>query len=242
MGNLEEEIASLLPNRTDYIIGYADLGNLLNPVFAYRYAVVIGKKLDDDIIDSIENGPTPRYLELYHQSNQELNALAASVGLSMDARRIKNTPINATIGEDELDERFFETLRLKYSHKMGATRAGMGWIGKTDLLISAAFGPRLRMSSVLTEQPFETLGTPINESKCGDCDICVKRCPAQAANGKSWNISVDREAFYDAFKCMAKCRELTLANTGKPETVCGICVSVCPKGRRRNRPVINTIR
>jgi epoxyqueuosine reductase QueG len=44
---------------------------------------------------------------------------------------------------------------------MAATRAGIGWIGKKDLLVSEKFGPRNRLASVLTNYPFENLGGPI---------------------------------------------------------------------------------
>ena len=41
------------------------------------------------------------------------------------------------------------------SHKMVATRAGLGWIGKADLFISSRFGPRLRLVSILiNKKPF----------------------------------------------------------------------------------------
>jgi len=38
-------------------------------------------------------------------------------------------------------EQYLEKLTYDLSHKMVATRAGLGWIGKTDLFISEAFGP-----------------------------------------------------------------------------------------------------
>jgi len=58
------------------------------------------------------------------------------------------------------------------------------------------------------------------------------RRPAGAANGKLWDINIDRDEFYDAFKCRDKAKELSLAATGQDnDEICGICVAVCPAGR-----------
>ena len=122
--------------------------------------------------------------------------------------------------------------RTNFSHKMVATRAGLGWIGKTDLLVSEKFGPRLRLATVLTNYRFDNLGIPITESRCGKCGICVEACPSQAANGNSWNVSLDRDQFYDAFKCRDMCRKLSLERLDKEISICGICVCVCPKGQK----------
>lgn len=70
---------------------------------------------------------------------------------------------------------------------------------------------------------------PYAESKCGSCNICVNKCPAKAANGLLWNINTERDEFYDAFKCREKCRELAMKNFNINESVCGICISVCPR-------------
>ena len=56
---------------------------------------------------------------------------------------------------------------------------------------------------------------------------------AQAANGKLWNIKIDRDEFYDAFKCRDKAKEISLAATGQnDDEICGICIAVCPAGRK----------
>jgi epoxyqueuosine reductase QueG len=115
---------------------------------------------------------------------------------------------------------------------MVATRAGLGWIGKTDLLISKKFGPRLRLVTILLDRDPGTTAVPIDKSKCGKCNICVEKCPAQAANGMLWNIKVHRDLFFNAFKCREKCGELARQKLNVDERICGLCVSVCPIGRK----------
>jgi len=114
---------------------------------------------------------------------------------------------------------------------MIATRAGLGWIGKTDLFISAKFGARVRLVSLLFDSSLEIPGKPIEASKCGKCDICVTACPAKAANGILWNIHTSREMFYNAQKCREKCGEMCKKLFNKEVYVCGICVAVCPIGK-----------
>jgi epoxyqueuosine reductase QueG len=87
------------------------------------------------------------------------------------------------------------------------------------------------MASVLTNHRFQKLGTPITESRCGDCMVCVENCPGQVANGKLWNIEVDRDEFFNAVKCKETCRKRSFESIGKEISLCGVCISVCPKGK-----------
>jgi epoxyqueuosine reductase QueG len=144
---------------------------------------------------------------------------------------ISTISIEPTFSDDELDDEYYKTLRADVSHKMVATRAGLGWIGKTDLFISKKFGPRLRLATILTDYPLDCVNVPIDESRCGKCTLCVDKCPAQAANGIPWNIHVAREEFYNPFKCREKCLELSWQNMKQHISICGICVSVCPLGK-----------
>jgi epoxyqueuosine reductase QueG len=232
MDDLQQEILSQLPNTDDYLIGFADMHDLLKPHFNYRYAVVIGKKMDSKVMDSIERGPNIVYYNLYQSVNDELNCIVKNIAGVFTRKGIQSQAIPATVHDAEFDGEYSKTLRLKYSHKMAATRSGLGWIGKTDLLISHQYGPRVRLASILTNYQFSETGVPIDESNCGTCQICVDQCPAHAANGKLWNVSIDRNDFYDAFKCRNMCRELSMRNIQKEISLCGICVSVCPIGKK----------
>jgi epoxyqueuosine reductase len=137
------------------------------------------------------------------------------ISSKLNELEIDNQPIKATIDEHELTGKNLENYSYHTSHKMIATRAGIGWIGKTDLLISLKFGPRIRLASILTNFQFSRLGIPINESRCGECNICVIKCPANAANGKLWDIHIDRDQFYNPLKCRNKCRELSKERINK---------------------------
>jgi epoxyqueuosine reductase len=232
---VQNEIINILPDQENYVIGFADMGDLVKKYYPYRYAVVVGKRLDDAIIDEIEDGPTPVYYELYKSTNDELNLITAKITRFLQQNTIPCVQIKSTVQEEDLPVDFAKTLRMNFSHKMAATRAGLGWIGKTDLLVSERFGPRIRLATVLTDHRFENPGIPITESRCGKCDICVMECPGQAANGKLWKATLDRDEFYNAFKCRDACRKLSLERLDKRISLCGICVSVCPFGKTINR-------
>ncbi len=232
--NFDEIIYSAIPNPDPYLVGYADMENLLARVYRpFRYAVVVGRRLEDDIIDSVHAGPTPQYSAMYHQVNRELSDVVTAMAKALSNEGIHSLPISPTVSDSELTKDFLQTLRLDFSHKMVATRAGIGWIGKTDLLISLKFGPRLRLASILVDYAIPNPGTPIVDNSCGHCDACVRACPAQAATGMGWRAGIDRDEFFNAFKCREKCRELSQKRLNERISLCGICVSVCPVGKTK---------
>ena len=213
--------------------GFARLKGLLPEKYSqYASGISLLRKLDDNIIDSIKDGPTLEYLHLYNSVNDELNETVETISRELSAMGIENHPVKATTEEKELSADFGKTLTYPVSHKMIATRAGLGWIGKTDLFISTVFGPRLRLASILTK-PEITPDQPLfDQSRCGNCQVCVDECPAQAANGKAWSTTTHRNEFFDPFKCMAYCRKITTERIHQTVTICGKCVAVCPRGKK----------
>ena len=229
---IENLIRKQIPDDGEHIWGFADLTGLLHERFkGYNYGIVVGKKLDDSIIDSVINGPNIDYCNQYIDTNRYLSSLMKEVAGELRTLGIRSLPINPTPSEVDRADDYDQTLRNTFSHKMVATRAGLGWIGKTDLFISKKFGPRLRLASVLVDYPLKPLNQPIDRSRCGKCNLCVAACPARAANGKLWNIHIDRDEFYSAAKCKETANRLTLEKIGRDMRLCGICVSVCPVGQ-----------
>jgi epoxyqueuosine reductase len=232
-------IKDILPRENDYLVGYADLNSLLPAKYkSYGYAIVLGRRLNDRIIDAIIDGPNIEYYNHYKEVNQELSQIAHSLADTIRLQGSKSLVIEQTTEDEDLDENYFKTLRLDFSHKMAATRAGLGWIGKTALFISKQYGPRVRLVTVLTDYPLPYCTDPIDESRCDFCDLCVRHCPAQAANGKLWNIDVDRNEFFDPFACRDKARELSLHSFNKEISLCGKCIAVCPIGKKRRKAQI----
>lgn len=218
----------LLPAE-NHIYGFADLTGLLQKKFiGYNYGISIGRKLDYGIVDKVINGPTLEYYLHYRQINEDLSLLTKKISEDLNRSEIETLNIDPTVSTSELDSVYYNTLRTDLSHKMVATRAGLGWIGKTDLFISKEFGPRLRLVSILLKSPVKPKSKPADRSRCGNCNICVDICPAKAANGKLWDIAVDREEFFDPWKCRNQCAEFGRIRLGMDARICGICVAACP--------------
>jgi epoxyqueuosine reductase len=231
--NVEDRIKAIIPNDDDYLLGFADMRNLLDDKFnGYDFCIVIGIRLDDKVIDSIVDGPTMDYYNLYDQTNHQLTELANEISDELKSHHISCIPVKPTISDEEMDDKYYQTLTWEFSHKMAATRAGLGWIGKTGLFISERFGPRLRLVSILVDYPMNCSKPPIDESRCGKCNLCVDACPVDAAIGQLWNKNIPRDKFFDAFKCRKKCLELSQKILKKNMSLCGICVSICPIGKR----------
>jgi epoxyqueuosine reductase QueG len=231
--NIKKMIKILLPRNAEYLIGYANLNGLLPGTYrGLDYAIVLARRLNDRIIDSIIEGPNIDYYNHYQEVNLELTKVAHSIADEIQLQGSKSLVIEQSVHDVDIDENYYKTLRLDFSHKMAATRAGLGWIGKTGLFISEKFGPRVRLVTVLTNYPLPYCTEPIDKSQCGSCGLCVRHCPAQAANGKLWNIHVDRDEFFDPFACRKKARELSYQNFNKEITLCGKCIAVCPIGKK----------
>jgi epoxyqueuosine reductase QueG len=97
-------------------------------------------------------------------------------------------------------------------HKTIALMAGLGWIGKHNLLVTPEFGSGISMCSVLCNISEKTVRFAPSKSECGTCTVCVEICPTNALNGNSWEMGKSREHIIDVHSC----------------TTCYECVVHCP--------------
>lgn len=119
------------------------------------------------------------------------------------------------------------TLEAEFPHKLAASLAGLGWIGKSSLLITPEFGPRVRLSTVLIARDLGEVNK-VNQCRCGQCDICVKACPYGYINNALWHPGMNRENLFSPFECSAKRAEFI--NTIGYKHECGFCLLECPVG------------
>jgi epoxyqueuosine reductase QueG len=231
---IDEIVSRHLIPAEQYIYGFSDLTGLLQKKFkGYGYGISIGRKLDSAVVDKVIDGPTPEYYSHYKQINEDLAILTQSISEDLNKIDIETLNIDPSVSTTELEVTYLKTLRTDLSHKMVATRAGLGWIGKTDLFISRDFGPRVRLVSILLKTPLQSKSKPVDISRCGSCNICVDICPAKAANGKLWDITIEREEFFDPWKCRIQCAEFGRSTLGMEARICGICVAACPIGQKK---------
>lgn len=112
----------------------------------------------------------------------------------------------------ERKEYSLDTQSVVLPHKTIGVLAGLGWIGKNDLLVTEKYGSALSICTVLTNIPLDTKGIEIEKSRCYKCDHCIAACEAGVLSGATWTPGINREEIVDALNCdrclmcMAKCR------------------------------------
>ena len=120
-------------------------------------------------------------------------------------------------------------LRALFSFKTAAARAGIGWFGKNDVIITERYGPRVRLSAVLIDAVFE-YGQPITVGRCPeDCTKCFDICPCKALKNRQWTVDTDRSEIIDYRRCN-QMRSSFIPKLGR-KSACGLCMAVCPVGR-----------
>ncbi len=228
-GSLNKELEKFSRDRGADLFGVADLGPAQDFIISqggslvekFPRAVSMGMQLSDLIVDR-HSPDDPRRQSLYwhHVYNvvtPALDFLAYDVTRWLAGKGFQALPVPGSTPYN------FEKLSGIFSHKLAAHLAGLGWIGKSCLLLTDRFGPRVRFVSVLTDAPLET-GQPLDKP-CGKCRICVDACPPKAFTGVDFRPSDGREARFDVFKC----------SEYRKDHPCGLCVSTCPKGNPRAR-------
>jgi NAD-dependent dihydropyrimidine dehydrogenase PreA subunit len=166
------------------------------------------------------------YYDEYKRTNQllvELTDLAVSF---LTDKGFKAVSGRAT--KEQIDLRY---LAAPLPLKTIASKSGLGWVGKSALLVTKQYGSAVRLSGVLTDAELP-VADPIVESSCGDCRDCVDACPGHAFTGNQWKAGIDRDELYGCYLCRAAALEQLSRRTGIIDTVCGICVAVCPWTRR----------
>lgn len=225
MENLSNELRQLLLGQGAAIVGFGDISELVKdkePDMKYGVSVVVS--MTPEIVKNIENGPTEEYFLEYKRLNSLLDQLVTNGASFLEAKGFKALA-QTTTSVEEVDN-----YRTALPHKSFATRAGIGWIGKCALLVTVQYGSAIRLSSILTDAPLE-VSEPINHAKCNSCMVCVNACPAGAASGDVWNVTKDRDEFFNPVLCRKQAR-LRAAKIGIEATICGKCIQSCPYTQR----------
>jgi epoxyqueuosine reductase len=211
-----------ISNAEDFIIKQGGKG-----VMGYPCAISIGITLLDSIVDQLplrfERSIAVNYKHhAYDTINMRLDIIASRLSSMLQKEGYKSFPVPASERYDD------ERICAVFSHKLAANMAGIGWIGKSCLLITPESGPRVRLTTILTNAPLKPTGKPI-ENGCGECNVCVDTCPVSAFTGETFNVDENREQRYDAKKC-EKYFEI-MEEAGKIP-VCGLCIYNCPHGKK----------
>ncbi len=194
----------------------------------YSRAISIGIRLLDAVVDELYRHEDPpviyTYKALWTSVNSRLDhiALLLAKRIQEEGYRAYLIPASQTINSNKHIGAI--------SHKFVSNLAGLGWIGKSCLLITPNYGPRVRLATILTNAPLKT-GSPIDE-KCNDCRKCVEICPVKAFTGVTFNPSEPRETRFNANLC-SNYRKERDKKLGAIYMSCGLCVYICPYGQSK---------
>jgi len=213
-----EKIKTLCHQWGGSLFGVADLCSfkkeeiLLPPplIDKLSYGISVGFHLSEAILEEIQNQPTPLYFHHYQRVNILLDTIGLIVTSAIQELGYQAMPIPASQIVD------WKTQKGHLSHKHVASAAGLGWIGRNNLLVNEEFGSRVRLVTVLTDLPLVISSPSIKD--CGSCLNCLSVCPAGA-------IKVRQEEF-DHLRCYEQMR--TFAKTLHfSHNICGVCVKAC---------------
>lgn len=178
------------------------------------FALSLGFHLSDSILEEIEDRPTP----LYFQHYQRVNILLDTVGLILTSQIQEMGYEALAIPASQIVD--WKNQKAHLSHKHVAKAAGLGWIGRNNLLVNERFGSRIRLLTVLTNLPL-ALNAPSSKD-CGNCRACISVCPAQAIAERPQDF--DHLRCYEQLKVFSKTLHFS-------HNICGVCVKAC-RGRR----------
>ena len=220
---LEKEIRKVLSGYPEILYGFADLA--CSPwKESYPSALVLaapygGQLAPDDYTEE-------RFEQGIQSAKCRLETVEAEIEQILQKHQVKYWfPPAAQENETEL--------RALFSFKSAAARAGIGWFGKNDVIITERYGPRVRLSAVLINGSF-TYGEPVTEGRCPeDCTKCIDICPCKALKNQQWTIEKDRSEIIDYQKCN-QMRSAFIQKLGR-KNACGLCMAVCPFGRPESR-------
>jgi epoxyqueuosine reductase QueG len=182
-------------------------------------AVSIVVPFPREVVELLAKGPSRTYLYFYREVNLRLNQIALEIDSILFSEGHRSFPVPASRREGK------ERISSLFPHRLAAHLAGLGWIGKSGLLIRSDAGPRLRLVTVLTDAPLEA-SSP-QEDQCGSCTECIDGCPpgaiAEREDHDDWRGNRLDRVLCDQH--LAKVRDRHGVR------VCGLCLVVCPWGR-----------
>lgn len=173
-------------------------------------AVCLGLGLSRAVLQDVVDAPTRLYFHHYRTVNAALDQISLRVSRFIEHKGYLAIPIPASQIVD------WQNQKAHLSHKKIAQLAGIGWIGRNNLLVSKKLGSQFRLATILTDMPLKTAQAA--KQGCGNCRLCVEICPAQAIK--------ENPAEFDHLKCFEKLKEFQKKRL-VDQYICGLCVRAC---------------
>ncbi len=214
---LEKNIRDIFSEHPEVIYGFTDIA-YSEYANAYKSALVFAVPYGEQL--TIETYSEEKFEKGIQDAKNKVEEIILELQNLLDKYKIKyDIPPVAQSNEEDL--------KAPFSFKFAAVNAGIGWIGKNDVVITLKYGPRVRLSAVLIDEQF-VYGNKILNSNCPpNCKKCVDACPHKALHNVQWNIGSLRSDIIDYKLCNEK-RSLYRIHGRK--NACGLCMAACPFG------------
>lgn len=112
-----------------------------------------------------------------------------------------------------------------------AVKAGLGWIGKSSMLIHPAVGSRTLLCALLTTLEFQP-DIPFSGDRCGSCRRCVDACPTGCIDGEKRWIDASRCVSYLTIERKMPLDPELIPKIGRRVFGCDACTDACPWNQR----------
>ncbi len=175
-------------------------------------AISVGLALSGEILEEIIDRPTKLYFYHYRQANIFLDQLALKITAFLQRKKFRALPVPSSQIVD------WSKQLGHLSHKKIGELAGLGWIGRNNLLVNKNLGSRFRLVTILTDMPLPQDSSKESNGSCGDCRDCIPVCPAGAIK--------ERREDFDHIRCLEKLKEFRSQGL-VDQFICGVCVKAC---------------
>jgi epoxyqueuosine reductase len=176
----------------------------------FPFAVSFGLLVPKGVLETLTDGPTLFYLHHYRQVNYRLDMMAYEFAKEVERMGYEALPFAASQMVD------WQHQKGHISHKHVGVLAGLGWIGRNNLLVHSEFGGRVRYNTILTNMDLMP-DNPANFG-CGHCTACLLSCPASAI--KREPLDFDHQGCFAMLQAFKNKRNLG-------HHICGLCVKAC---------------
>ncbi len=176
-------------------VGYANVEGLASEFVDFPNGISLVLKIPKETIQLVKDEEYEEYWKSFHRQIGKLTKISHK-----GERYIKNLGYDAfalTMKRNECD---MEKLLSILPYKTIATKARLGWIGRSALFVTPEYGSAVALGGILTDMPLE-FGEPITDSECDDCTNCQDACPVGAINPQKWNDRLNREDIIDIEVC-----------------------------------------
>jgi len=222
MGKIENygKLKKFVLNEGMALFGVADIEQVKNDfqlpaeiAAKHTAGISLGFRLSGSVLETLSNAPNQIYYFHYQRTNLLLDHAALKLTALIQSKGYSALPVPAS------QVIHWEKQLGTVNHREIARLAGLGWYGRSNLLVTPDYGSQVRLATVLTDMPLK-FDSPL-KAGCGSCEACVAACPSGAISRDNFNLQLCREKLKDFMK------------TEKiGQMICGLCVRAC-KGKKQ---------